>query len=393
MTSRKHVVLALALAIGGSAACAPTVEKPLIESTLQVFLEESVAAAGFERGVALHVDAPPLGLFWEGAVGFADPANGEAMTPQHPVRIASNTKTYIAAAVLRLWEEGRIDLDEAITKYLPAEFVTTLEGDGYQPQAITVRHLLTHTSGLFDHGASEQYGIDIVANPKHRWSRTEQLQICVDVGDPVGQPGTVYNYSDTGYILLGRMLEDATGHNLAGAVWSLIDRQRLGLDSTWFETIEPRPAAALDRAHQFFGDVDVTAFDPSFDLWGGGGIATTVGDLARFTRLLFAGDVYDDPKSLDTMLTTFDGVRAAPGASERALPPGAYRMGVWVLSGDGYTIYRHSGFWCTSATWVPELDLVVTLTVNQHEAGELFTTLQDGVLEIVKGHAPSSARQ
>ena len=380
MTPRTCVLVARALAIGGSVACAPTVEQVSIEDTLQVFLEQSAAAAGHEGGAALHVDAPALGLVWEGAVGLADPASGEAMTPAHPVRIASNTKTYIAAAVLRLWEEGRIDLDEAITKYLPAEFVTTLEGDGYQPQAITVRHLLTHTSGLFDHGESEQYGVEVVANPEHRWSRAEQLQLSVDIGDPGGEPGTVYNYSDTGYILLGRILEDITGHNLADAVWSLIDRRRLGLESTWFETLEPRPEAALDRAHQFWGDVDVTAFDPSFDLWGGGGIATTIGDLARFMRSLFAGDVYDHPTTLGTMLTT-------------PLPPGGYRMGVGVLTGDSYTIYRHTGFWGTLATWVPELDLVVTATVNQHEAHELLHTLEDGVLEIVNGHTQSPVRQ
>jgi D-alanyl-D-alanine carboxypeptidase len=378
------------LAIVGSVACAPTVEQPSIEDTLRAFLEESVAAAGFEAGAALHVDAPSLGLDWEGAVGFADPATGEAMTPAHPVRIASNTKTYVAAAVLRLWEEGRIDLDETIATYLPPEFVTALEGDGYPPQAITVRHLLTHTSGLFDHGASGRYAVEIVADPRHRWSRAEQLQLCVETGDPVGEPGAVYSYSDTGYILLGRMLEEITGHDLADAVWSLIDRRRLGLESTWFETLEPRPEAVLDRAHQFYGEVDVTAFDPSFDLWGGGGIATTVGDLARFTRSLFAGEVYDHPKTLDTMLTTLDGLQAAPGASEGDLTPGAYRMGVWVIADEGYTIHRHTGFWGTSATWVPELDLVVTLTVNQHEASELFRTLQDGALEIVKDSVGSS---
>jgi D-alanyl-D-alanine carboxypeptidase len=333
--------------------------------------------------VALLVDSPALEIDWEYAVGLADPGRGEEMTPEHPVRIASNTKTYVAAAVLRLWEQDRLDLGDPIAKHLPPEFLSTLESDGYDPKSITIRHLLTHTSGLFDHGASEQYGDDIVADPVHRWTRSEQLQICVDAGDPLGEPGQVYNYSDTGYILLGKILEDVTGLNLAEAVWSLVDRERLGLDSTWFETLEPRPERTRERAHQFFGELDVTGFDPSFDLWGGGGIATTVGDLAEFTRSLFTGEVFEDPKTLEAMLTTFDGLRPAPGASERALPPGAYRMGVWVLPADGYTVYRHTGFWCTSATWVPELDLVVTLTVNQHEARELFTTLQDGVLEIV----------
>ncbi len=375
----------IALLTVACASCNLGTEPQSIEKRLETLVAEKVAASGFQGGVALHVDSPSLGLDWEGAVGLADPATGEAMTPEHPVRIASNTKTYVAAAVLRLWEQGRVDLDATITQYLPSDFVATLQGDGYQTGEITVRHLLTHTSGLYDHGASEQYTLDILADPQHRWTRAEQLQICVDAGDPLGAPGTVYSYSDTGYILLGKILEEITGQNLAGAVWSLIDRPRHGMNSTWFETLEPRPRDTTHRAHQFLGDVDVTSFDPSCDLWGGGGIAATVGDLARFTRALFSGEIYDNPKTLDTMLTTFDGLQAAPGASERALAPGAYRMGVWILTSDGTTIYRHTGFWCTGATWIPEYDLVMTMTVNQHEAGELFDTLEEDVLKAIIG--------
>ncbi len=384
MATRGVLSAALVVALGGGMACSPATGPRGLEDGLRTFAADSVAAAGFDGGVAVHVDAPSLGLAWEDALGAADPATGEAMTPAHPVRIASNTKTYVAAAVLRLWEQGRVDLDAPISTYLPGDLLSILESDGYRPGAITVRHLLTHTSGLYDHGEAESYGAAIVADPQHRWSRAEQVRLCVQEGDPVGEPGAVYNYSDTGYVLLGRILEEVAGANLAGAVWSVVDRRRLGLGSTWFESLEPRPAGVRARAHQFFGDVDVTGFDPSFDLWGGGGIAATVGDMARFTRALFAGEVFEDPATLETMLSTFDGVRAAPGASDRALPPGAYRMGIWVLPYDGVTLYRHTGFWCTSATWVPELDLVVTVTVNQHEAGPLLYTLQDGLVDVVR---------
>ncbi|MCD4750584.1 MAG: beta-lactamase family protein, partial [Thermoanaerobaculales bacterium] len=135
-------------------ACRPGSPQPNLEASLQSFLEAKVEAAQFQHGVALHLDSPLLDLDWEGATGFANPENQELMTPDHPVRIASNTKTYIAAAVLRLREEEGIDLDETIAEYLPEAFVSTLEGDGYDPSEITVRHLLTHTGGLYDHGDS-----------------------------------------------------------------------------------------------------------------------------------------------------------------------------------------------------------------------------------------------
>jgi len=370
-------------------ACQSDLSPPDTETALRTLLDETVRTQGFEHGVALHVDSPLLDLSWQGAAGVADPAGGEPMTPGHPVRIASNTKTYVAAAVLRLWEDGHLGLDDSIAEHLPEAFVGALRDGGYQPEAMSVRHLLTHTSGLDDHG-NERYAEQIVANPHQRWSRADQLQICVDEGTVQGKPGAVYRYSDTGYILLGEMLEGITGGSLAEAVWALIDRDGIGLGASWFETLEPKPEGVRERAHQFYGDVDVSAFDPSFDLWGGGGIATTVGDLARFTRALFTGGVFHDPETLETMLSTLEDLEPAADASERSLPPGAYRMGVWVLEREGHSLYRHTGFWCTSATYVPELDLVITVTANQHEAGEVLDAIVEGALDLVMERAAQS---
>jgi D-alanyl-D-alanine carboxypeptidase len=357
-----------------------------LEGCLTAVLEESAASREPRYGVALHVSSPELGISWEGAAGLADPVSGERMTPAHPVRIASNTKTYVAAAVLRAWEDGLLGLDDPIARHLSDDFVRLLADGGYRPEIMTVRHLLTHTSGLDDHG-NDRYAERVMADPQHRWSRAEQLRICVEEGRPDGEPGEVYRYSDTGYVLLGGILERITGRSLAEAVWGLVDREGLSLTETWFESLEPRPDGVLDRAHQFYGEADVTGFDPSFDLWGGGGIAATVDDLGRFTRALFSGGVYHDPATLETMLTTFDGLRPASAAIEGSLPPGAYRMGIWVLERDGTAVYRHTGFWCTSASYVPEYDLVVTATANQHEARDLLDSMVDRALALVLDHA------
>src|SRR5438445_8444189 len=131
----------------------------------------------------------------------------------------------------------------------------------------------------------------------------EQVQFAMDHGAPYGQPGEVYHYSDTGYILLGEIVERVSGLSLAQALRSLLRYQRLGLRHTWLETLEPTPPGTADRAHQFMGEVDTYGFDPSLDLWGGGGLAATAGEMARFTRGLFVGGVYDRRTTLDTMLT------------------------------------------------------------------------------------------
>jgi D-alanyl-D-alanine carboxypeptidase len=337
------------------------------------------------RSVALHADTPILGLQWEGAVGTADPDIGLPMTPRTPSRIASNTKTFVAAAVLRLSEEDKLDVDGPIAEHLPGDLAAMLEGDGYDTGAITIRHLLTHTSGLFDHTSSDRYLEAIMTDPYHRWTRAEQVEGAVEWGDPYGPPGEFYSYCDTGYVLLGAIIEEAAGLPMAVAVRELVDFDRLGLISTWWETLEPRPSWVPERAHQFLGDIDTADFDPSYDLYGGGGLVSTVGDLARFYRALFEGDVFDSLVTGSTMTKYVGGVKAPPGASDRALPPGAYRMGVWVTDIEGFATLMHTGFFGTLAAYVPDLDMVVTVATNQNRDGGALNEINRRVVRAVAG--------
>jgi D-alanyl-D-alanine carboxypeptidase len=223
-----------------------------------------------------------------------------------------------------------------------------------------------------------------MAEPQHKWTRAEQVDAAIEWGDPWGAPGEIYTYCDTGYVLLGGIVEQASGLALPAAVRALLGFDALGLDSTWWEDLEPAPEGVPDRAHQFIDDTDTFAFDPSFDLYGGGGLVATVGDLAAFYRALFTGGVFSDPATADLMLTTVDGARPRPDADATALAPGVYRMGIWVMEIDGVTAYAHTGFWGTAAVYVPELDLAVAATVNQNKAKEAMWELVERSIAIVK---------
>jgi D-alanyl-D-alanine carboxypeptidase len=380
------VVLVAALVI----ACRPAAEPPAatVANELQIIVNSAIAEREESLGAALHVDAPPFNLNWEGASGTADPATGQLMTPDLPVLVASNTKTFISASILRLWEQGRIGLDDPIASHLPDEYVDLLSGDGYDPEAITIRHLLTHTSGLFDFADTDIYTEEILSDRRHRWTRTEQLESAMEWGDPYGPPGEVYRYCDTGYILLGEVLEQVTGQTMPEAVRELVDYDRLGLRSTWFESLEPRPEGVPNLAHQFWLGVDVTTIDPSQDLYGGGGLASTVGDLARFFRALFTGEVFEDPATLDTMLSTVEVERVGPDYFGSELTMGEYRMGVVVTEIDGYTVYRHGGFFGTTAAYVPELDLALSATVNRAGSGDELDEMLAGAIEVVSTDRP-----
>ena len=106
------------------------------------------------------------------------------------------------------------------------------------------------------------------------------------------RPGEGVSLSDTGYVLLGEILERRTGLGLAGSCRSLSQLEKLDLGLTYLETLESRPRAAQPRAHQYYETIDSTGFDPTFDLYGGGGIVSTVDDLARFYRALLEGRVF-----------------------------------------------------------------------------------------------------
>jgi len=353
-------------------ACAPPAgDNTTLERTLQE-LVDSVAGETSIPGALLYAYSPSIGLEWSGGSGVSDVESGAPMTPEQTFRNASNTKTYVAAAVLRLWEDGRLGLDTLVREYLDETQVGTLVSDGYDMDAITIRHLLSHTSGLVDHGSAAEYFEAVTADPGRRWTRDEQIAGAVEWGDPLGPAGQAYSYSDTGYILLGQVIERVTGQALGPAVRDLLGFDRLGLEATWWEIMEPVPAQAGARVHQYIGGVDSNPWDASLDSYGGGGLITSSRDLATFWYALFEGRVFELESTLDTMLT-------AP------LPPDLtpYRLGIFVRDLDGRLAYEHSGFWGTRAVYVPSLDLVVGGAVTEQSMGGGAFRMTDRAVALV----------
>ncbi len=379
--SFRTVAICLAALTGGASPAAAQ-DAVSLEVRLQELLDEAVAG-GATPGIMMRVEAPGLDLRFSGVAGVSDIAAGAALTPDHPVRIASNTKTFLAAATLRLWEEGRLGLDDPVARHLPAEVAAMLVADGYDLEAMTVRHLLTHTSGLFDYADRDRFIEAILADPRHRWTPEEQIGLAVEWGDPYGPPGAVYRYSDTGYVVLGLVLEAVCAAPLATVLRTQLPFERLGMHDTWLETLEEPPPGASERAHQYLGDQDTWDWDPSLDLYGGGGLVSTADDLAVFQRALFTGGVYRDAATADTMLTTVEGAGPGPDLSGMPMVPGRYRMGIEVRDQDGLTLYMHTGFWGTLAAYLPDPDVAISIAVTQQQSRALFRVFA-GTLEVLE---------
>lgn len=285
---------------------------------------------------------------WGVAVGMADASSGRPLGVDTPLRIASNTKTFVAATVLRLWEQGKIDLDASIGPLVTPTLSHLLNAHGYGTEAITVRQLMNHSAGLYDHGDDPRYMQAVLADPGHQWTREEQVRLSVEYAAPQGRPGTTFRYSDTGYVLLGDIVERITGEPLSNAVRRALRFDRSGLKSTWWEIVEPQPLGTEARAHQFLDDVDVTHVSATMDLYGGGGLVTSARDLATFTQDLFEGRIFAEPQTLQEMLRE--------GPHEGA---DAYRLGVSVTFIDGREYYSHLGFWGTAAYYSPDSGVAI----------------------------------
>lgn len=329
---------------------APALSDAQLQTRLDGLQKANPAVPGFAISVIKD------GAHFSAATGVAAP-DATPMTAQTPFRLASVTKTFVAAAVLRLHEQGRLGLDTAISEKLSEEHLRLLREDGYDVDAITIRHLLMHSAGLNDHFGTEEMRAMVFANPDRVWTATDQIRVMVDATDTLGAPGERFAYSDTGYVLLGEIIERATGKPLGEAVRELNRFDTLWLDGLRWEGEAPS-SHAPDRAHQWLSGFDTFALHGSVDAFGGGGLIGDVVETARYFDALFGGAVFDDASTLELM------------TSAPSHPPGSpYRMGLFTDTISDRQAFMHGGFWGVFAIHVPARDVTV-VGVALDQSGE-----------------------
>jgi D-alanyl-D-alanine carboxypeptidase len=244
------------------------------------------------------------------ARGLANRAGKAPMRVTDRFRVGSVTKTFVSTVVLQLVGEGRLSLDDTVERWLPG-----LVPNG---QRVTIRQLLSHTSGLYDYTQDPSVlkpylrgHLRVVRAPRTLVARAMKHR-------PLFTPGAEWSYSNTGYILLGLILEAAGGDSLGAQLQQRIFTP-LGLRRTTFDT---SPRISGRHAHGYFALGkralrDVSVFSPSF-AWAAGAIVSTADDLARFYRALLQGRLLR-PDLLDAMKTT---VAMGP-------PRESYGLGLW----------------------------------------------------------------
>lgn len=281
------------------------------------------------------------------------PDRGGAAVDQRPLRIASVTKVYVAAALFRLAEHARINLDAPLADVVAADTAEQLRGGGYDPAAITVSQVMRHISGLRDHCFSNLFLDPMRADPDRRWTRAEQIGIAMRLGPPLAPPGAAFVYSDTGYVILGEVVERASECGLADAVPQLLQFAALGLSETEWDR-SGRDAATIEQ--QYLGDHASSRWDASFDLFGGGGIVATLADVDRFLRALLGGRVFEREETL----------RAIFADLSTPSDPGFVHNGLMFRGPlDGEDVWAHTGFWGVQAAMLPGRGLALVAAFNR----------------------------
>jgi D-alanyl-D-alanine carboxypeptidase len=328
---------------------APTASpRPLISTTAVPAPDVSAAtAARLDRALARARDALllpgveatvifPDGSTWNGSAGLADVAAGRPVDPSTPFAVASVTKTFTSALILRYVDQGLVKLDDPLARWLP---------EWPNARKITIRMLLNHTSGIPDFFRNPKLDLALNRDMRRSWTPAEVLASYVPKG-AVFPPGKGWAYSNTNYLLLG-----VVAAQVGGAPWEQLVRSELieplGLDTTYVQGVDLPPAVpalAYRIIDGFLGPTPQVRTDGSTVVpfrsvitaaGSAGAIASTSGDLARWARALYGGTGVLSAATRRELLTFVHAYRYGTVTS--------YGLGASRVSFDGHAAYGHTG--------------------------------------------------
>jgi D-alanyl-D-alanine carboxypeptidase len=371
------------------------------------------------RGAIVRVEVPSVGFEHASSAGLGRADTGEPASVDHRFHVASVGKMFTATLVLQAAEAGLFGPNGVDTPLGDIEFAPRELVDGVHPlgPTITIRQLLTHTSGMKDVQTDDASGTaDELGRPApdsvmtnfwrsarglaagdrsnlfalHRWGPWDPAAVddpmagmlnrflaTGTAATPVGAPGARFHYSDTAYVLLGVLVERATGRR-----FDELQRRRitdpLGLTHTTLAYHEGGDDEAPDGTgvmDVWLGDIALLSggLDLSFD-WGGGGQVSTVADLCRFLRGLLAGELFDDPTTVEVATTW---------AHPAHLPP--HRLGVGLglfhWQAGEHALVGHAGAWGVRVFHDPTTGAFVAGTVGQRDDCTWLSDVLDAVQE------------
>lgn len=237
-----------------------------------------------------------MGLDSTFAVGATGKNQDVPVEGSHPYHITSIGKVFTATLIGMLHDKGSLSFDDYITYYLPGEFLEGLfvyEGVDYSSD-VTIAQLVSHTSGVNDYfdgpvDSGEPMVNLLLSNPDKVWTPEELIAFTRDHQTAVGKPGEQMLYSDTGFILLGFIVEAVTKKSFHEHLHASIF-EPLSMDDSYMMFLsEPVNKPKKDILELWLKGTDLTRSNALTVDWSGGGIISTSRDLLKFSQALHAG--------------------------------------------------------------------------------------------------------
>jgi len=307
------------------------------------------------------------------------------MKPDDIMLSGSVGKTYVAAVVLKLYEQGLIDLKAKAIAYLQdADWFQMVQNS----PDITVEMLLNHTAGIPEYVYQKELWQTISENRDKEWSVEERLAFISDM-PPTNPPGKGWAYADSHYLILGLIIEKVTGQTY----YDVLDELILGpfnLKHTFHSDRRSIPGLIPGYTnlteefllpHRVLND-NKYAFNPQME-WTGGGLASTVSDLTLWASKLYGGSVLK-PETLKLMLT--------PAPYKTTLFEDAgYGLGSFIAETNGVRYYGHTGFspgYITYVQYLPGYNIALALQVNDDSSHENFSLKEyfNTIKQVVLNH-------
>lgn len=315
------------------------------------------------------------------AAGVTDLDSGQALKDTDQFRIYSITKSFTAMITLQLAEEGILSLDDPVDKWLPESVV----GGVPNHDQMTVRQLLNHTSGAYDHMSSEMEGMppffaQLVASPEAlaHWYTPQELIDFSTQFPPYFAPGEGATYSNTGYVMMGLIIEAATGSNIEDEMHARII-EPLGLTSTYLET--PETPANYVTGYHLMEDGELFNVSGSNSnnsyAWAAGGLISNIHDVGRFADALFSGELLQ-PETYAEMFTfipdsTIEGKYWGLGVAQRDVPVGQVYAATGEAAGYEAKIVR-----------IPDLNVTIVALFNRTQADPAYDFIIENGLGLLE---------
>ncbi len=313
-------------------------------------------------GITVEIITPEF--TYRHAIGKADLQTGAERTVDDEIRIGSITKTFTATVILQLADEGKLSIDDKLSKFYP----------GYpNSQNITIREILDMTSGIPDYLDDPLIGYSFLYDRNNKFTPQEIYDATMLI-KPVFPPGTGWSYSNGNYNILGMMIEKITGNKLEDEIANRII-QPLGLKNTFFPTTKFMPGT---YSHGYFKDtlsgelIDVTEIEPSIT-WAAGAMISDFNDLKIYCRALVDGTMLSSKMQKERLTFVNTGVRKFLNYGL-----GIFSVGGFIGHNGGITGYN------TMMCYNPELGGMFLVSVNEFSGGEghadkLFALLAERV--------------